>query len=123
MKKNTLVDTMLEQDVISYLLEQTHYIKEANKIIDGECFTNTLLRASYLAMVELSEMNNTFTRFDVFRVLKSKESELGVDTSGVIKMMSNRIFDLTDVCFQLKEFSVKRNFSDIISRVNSQIVN
>ena len=123
MKKNTLVDTMLEQDVISYLLEQTHYIKEANKIIDGECFTNSLLRASYLAMVELSEMNNTFTRFDVFRVLKSKESELGVDTSGVIKMMSNRIFDLTDVCFQLKEFSVKRNVSDIISRVNSQIVN
>lgn len=108
---------MLEQDVISYLLEQTHYIKEANKIIDGECFTNTLLRASYLAMVDLSQVGNTFTRFDVFRVLKSKESELGVDTSGVIKMMSNRIFDLTDVCFQLKEFSVKRNVSDIISRV------
>lgn len=123
MKKNILIDTMLEDDLIAYLLDQTHYTPETNKIIDASAFTSTLNKASYEALVELSNVSSTFTRFDVFRVLKSKELELGIDSSSILKMLNRRVFDLSDVCFQLKELSVKRNISDIVGKVNLQILN
>lgn len=114
-----LEDSLLEEDVISYLIEHPHAIEDARKIITEEVFTQDLMRASYLACVTLLNEKGTFTRFDVFRWLKSKESGLGIDSSIILKLLPKRTFDLTTICLELKELEMRRSVSDIAFELNA----
>ena len=70
MVKNKLFDDLLEQDVIGYLLDNSHLTIEASKILSEDSFSNALFKQVFKAMVELNSFNSVFTRYDVFRVLK-----------------------------------------------------
>jgi replicative DNA helicase len=120
-KKNDLelVDALLEEDVIAYILEHPHSIFDAKKIITNESFTQDLLGASYLAFETLSTEKGTFNRYDVFRWLKSKESELSVDATKVLTMLPKRTFNLISVCTELKQLETKRNISDMVMGIES----
>lgn len=115
------MDNLLEEDVIAYILEHPHSIADAKKIITSETFTQDLLRASYLACVELSTEKGTFNRYDIFRWLKSKESEFGIDATRVLTMLPKRTFNLLSVCVELRELQMKRNISDIVFDVESKL--
>jgi len=120
MKNNKVIDVMLEGDMISYLLEHPHSVIDVNKIITSETFTDNLNKVSYLTMVELSMSNSTFSRFDVFRVLKSKENELGINSSKLLSILPNRTIDCMQVAFELKEIENKRKIYDLaVSLVSS----
>ena len=113
------MDNMLEEDVISYILEHPHSIVDAKKIITKDSFTQDLLSASYLACVTLSQEKGTFNRYDVFRWLKSNEAEFNIDASKVLLMLPKRTFNLVAVCAELKELEIKRNISDMVIGVES----
>lgn len=112
-KSSQIIDTMLEQDLIAYLLENSHSINEVSKVITSESFTDPLFKASFFAMVDLSLDKGLFTRFDVFRLLKSKESELGINSSKLISVMPNRSIDSMQVAFALKELENKRRIYEM----------
>lgn len=121
MKSNNIVDTLLEEDVVSYLLEHPHLVKDASKIIDSEVFIDPLLRASFSAMTEFVIDGKAFTRYDIFRELKSKESLLGIDSSKILKLLPKRAFDLTSVCVSLRELENKRQYNQISNQLASAI--
>ena len=120
--KKEIADPMLELDVISYLLEQPYYISEAVKIIDDGAFTIPLNKAIYSACVELSQTQGTFTRYDAFRLLKTKESKSGINSSEMLKFLPNRMIDLAEVCLELKEMHTKRKMFDIANDINKRIM-
>jgi replicative DNA helicase len=116
-----LMDNLLEEDVIAYILEHPHSIIDAKKIISKDTFTQDLLGASYLACVTLSAEKGTFNRYDVFRWLKSKESEFGIDATRILTMLPKRTFNLPAVCAELKELETKRNISEMVLAVESKL--
>lgn len=120
--KKEIVDPLLELDLVSYLLEQPHYTTEAVKIIDDEAFTNPLNKAIYSACVELSQVQGTFTRYDVFRLLKTKEAKLGINSAEMLKFLPNRTIELTEVCVELKEMHTKRKMFDIANDISKRII-
>ena len=120
--KKEIVDPMLELDVVSFLLEQPHYTADALKIIGEDAFTNPLNKGVYSACVELSQTQGTFTRYDVFRLLKSKESKLGINSSEMLKFLPNRVIELTEVCVELKEMQTKRQMFDIANDISKRIM-
>lgn len=120
--KKEIIDPMLELDVVSFLLEQPHYTKDANKIINEDAFTIPLNKAVFSACVELSQTQGTFSRYDVFRLLKSKESALKINSSEMLKFLPNRAIELTEVCVELKEMHTKRQMFDIANDVSKRIV-
>lgn len=124
-KKNRfeLMDTLLEEDVIAYILENPHTITDAKKIISKESFTQDLLGASFVAFQTLSAEKGTFNRYDVFRWLKSKESEYKIDATKVLTMLPKRTFNLTAVCVELKELETRRNLSEMVMGVESGLTN
>lgn len=124
-KKNRfeLMDNLLEEDVIAYILENPHTIADAKKIISKESFTQDLLGASFLAFQTLSAEKGTFNRYDVFRWLKSKESEFNIDASKILTMLPKRTFNLTAVCVELKELETRRNLSEMVMGVESGLTN
>lgn len=117
MKSNNIVDTLLEEDVVSYLLEHPHLVKDASKIIDPEVFIDPLMKASFASMVEFNIDGKGFTRYDIFRDLKSKELELNIDASPIIKLLPKRTFDLNSVCVSLRELENKRRYNDISTQL------
>jgi replicative DNA helicase len=117
MKSNNIVDTLLEEDVVSYLLEHPHLVKDASKIIDPEVFIDPLMKASFASMVDFNIDGKGFTRYDIFRDLKSKESELNIDASPIIKLLPKRTFDLNSVCVSLRELENKRRYNDISTQL------
>ena len=90
------MDSLLEEDVISYILEHPHSICDSRKIITNKTFTQDLLVASYLACETLFNEKGTFNRYDVFRWLKLKESEFNIDSSKVLTMLPKRTFNIED---------------------------
>lgn len=117
MKSNNIVDTLLEEDVVSYLLEHPHLVKDASKIIDSEVFIDPLMKASFASMVDFNIDGKGFTRYDIFRDLKSKELELNIDASPIIKLLPKRTFDLSSVCVSLRELENKRRYNDISTQL------
>lgn len=117
MVKNKLLDELLEEDVIAYLLENSHLTTEVSKILGEESFNSPFCKRVFLAMVELSSYNSVFTRYDVFRVLKSEKTKRNVSPEKVLKLTSTRVFDLTTACLQLKELENKRILNDLHSKV------
>lgn len=120
---NELVDYLLEEDIVSYLLENSHTVPEASKIITPSAFTDSLFSASYSACVELSIDGKVFNRYDVFRLLKTKEKELGIDASQVLSMLPKRPLEITKVCSDLKEIENKRILSEISLKIQKGITN
>ena len=121
MKTNNIVDTLLEEDVISYLLEHPHLVKDASKIIDKGVFIDPLLKASFSSMEEFIVDGKAFTRYDIFRDLKSKESSLNIDSSKILKLLPKRTFDLINVCVSLRDLDNKRQYNDIANQLASAI--
>lgn len=121
-KNNTIIDTLLEEDLISYLLEHTHVTPEVSKIIRPDSFTDALMRASFSACVDLSLLGQPFTRYDVFRALKSKESELDINSSKILGLMPKRLIDVNQVSQDLKELENLRHLSDISISIQNALV-
>jgi replicative DNA helicase len=119
--KSRVIDTMLEQDLIAYLLENSHNTTEVSKIITYETFEDTLFKASFSSMVELSLEKGVFTRFDVFRALKSKEKELNINSSNLLSIMPTRAIDYNQVAFELKELQSKRKIYELAINLVSAI--
>lgn len=117
MVKNKLIDDLLEEDVIGYLLDNSHLTTEVSKILGEDSFANPLMKRVFLAMVELNSFNSVFTRYDVFRMLKSEKTRSKVSVEKVLKMHPNRVFDLTTACLELKELENKRIINDLSSKV------
>ena len=120
--KLNLSDLHLEKDIIAHLLSYPHLFSEADKIINAESFTDTLFKASYLAFKELSLEDKRITRADVFRVLKSKEKEKGISSEMVLKLMPDRVINLEDSCYLLKETEGKRRFHDLAFKIQAAIL-
>jgi len=120
---NNTIDTLLEEDIVSYILENPHTIPEVNKIIGAGAFIDPLMRASYSACIELSIDKGVFNRYDVFRALKSKELDLGIDSSTILKLLPKRSFDIIKICVELKEVENKRYLADISNMINQGLVN
>lgn len=120
-KKLKFEDTMLEEDVISYLLEHSHTTGDANKIINPNTFSSELNKQSYLACVELYNEKGTFNRFDVFRHLKSKDLPSAVNISQVISMMPKRAIDLLSSCSELRELESKRYIANLSAKMQEAL--
>jgi replicative DNA helicase len=118
MVKNKLFDDLLEQDVIGYLLDNSHLTIEVSKILNEESFSNALFKQVFKAMVELNSFNSVFTRYDVFRVLKGEKKRSNVAIEKVLKIHPNRVFDLLTACLELKELENKRIINDLYSKVS-----
>ncbi len=122
-KKNKFEDAMLEEDVISYLLEHSHATEEANKILTPESFSIELNKQAYLACVELYNEKGTFNRFDVFRLLKSKDLKINIDSSKLISMMPKRVIEINSVCSELKELESRRFIASLSARLQESLAN
>lgn len=120
--KKEIIDPMLELDVVSYLLEQPYYTTEANKIIGEDAFNIPLNKAVYSACVELSQTQGTFSRYDVFRLLKTKEAKLGINSAEMLKFLPNRVIELTEACVELKEMHTKRKMLEIANDISKRIL-
>lgn len=122
-KKLKFEDTMLEEDIISYLLEHSHTTADANKILTKDSFSSELNKQAYLACVELYNDKGTFNRFDVFRLLKSKDLPSAVNTSLIISMIPKRTIDLLSSCSELKELESKRYIANLSAKMQEALVN
>jgi replicative DNA helicase len=119
--KLELFDPLLEADLTSYLVENPHYTQDAKRIVNPDVFTDNLHKAVYLACVELSESSRTFSRTDVFRLVKSKKLQ-GVDESKILSLRPNRIIDLSEVCLELKQLQAKRMLYNLSASINNMLV-
>lgn len=115
-----LFDTHLEEDLISHLLEYPHNFNEVSKVVDADSFTDELNKAVFFEFAELSAEKNTFTRFDVFRALKSKKIDLP-NIGNVLTMLPNRVFSFMDVAMEVKELQRKRILDSIANKIKSAI--
>lgn len=121
-KKNQAIqDLLLEEDFISYLLENSHQVGDAMKVTNQDSFTDALFSASYSACVELFNEGKVFNRYDVFRLLKSKEKELGIDSSQVLSLLPKRSVDVFKVGSELKELHNKRMALEISNLIQQSI--
>jgi replicative DNA helicase len=120
-KKNKFEDKMLEEDVLSHLLEHSYSTLEATKILRPESFSSELNKQAYLTCVELYNEKGTFNRFDVFRSLKSKELSNSVDASLIISMIPKRSIDLLSVCVELKELESKRYVASLTAKLQERL--
>lgn len=121
--KNKFEDAMLEEDIISYLLEHSHATEEANKILTPESFSSELNKQAYLACVELYNEKGTFNRFDVFRLLKSKDLTINIDSSKLISMMPKRLIEINSVCSELKELESRRFIASLSAKLQESLAN
>jgi replicative DNA helicase len=119
--KLELFDTLLEADLTSYLIEHPHYTTDAKKIVTAEVFADPLNKAVFSACVELSDTQNTFTRSDVFRLVKSKKIQ-GINDTAILTLRPNRVVELTDLCLELKELYAKRILFNISSNINAMLI-
>lgn len=119
--KLQLFDTLLETDLTSYLIEHPHYTPDVRKIISSDVFADTLNKAVYSACVELSDTQNTFTRSDIFRLVKSKKIN-GINDADILSLRPKRIIEFTEVCLELKELYAKRILYSISSNINSMLI-
>lgn len=111
--KKQLVDEMLEEDVVAYIIEKPHVIPEVIKIIGPTAFTDSLLKATFTQCSEFFSEGKPFTKTDLFRALKPKEKELGIASSGVLSIMLKRSMEVEQACMELKELEVRRKLSSI----------
>jgi replicative DNA helicase len=119
---NPTIDFLLEEDFMSYLLENPNQIVDANKIITPSAFTDPLMEASFKACIELYSDGKVFNRYDVFRVLKLKEKELGVDSSKVLTLLPKRSIDILQISSELKELENKRFASELSVSIQQALV-
>lgn len=115
----SLIDIHLEKDIVAYLVEHPHETTDAEKIFDSESISNKALRNVYLTCVELSQTSNTFTRSEIFRLLKQKYPN--GDYSSVLKLRPDRVISLSDTCFELMELASKRKMYDFSSKIQQMI--
>jgi len=120
-KKLKFEDVMLEEDVISYLLEHSHTTADTTKVINPNSFASELNKQAYLACVELYNEKGTFNRFDVFRHLKSKDLPSVINVSQVISMMPKRAIDLLVSCVELRELESKRYIANLSAKMQEAL--
>jgi replicative DNA helicase len=119
--KLELIDPMLEADLTSFLIENPHYTIDAKKILTPDVFTSPLNKAVYSACVELSDVQNVFSRTDVFRLVKSKKLQ-GINEADILSLRPKRIIDLSDVCIELKELYAKRALANMSANIHSMLL-
>jgi replicative DNA helicase len=116
-------DKLLETDVIAYLLDKPHLVKDAVKIISDESFISELNREAFLAMREFYLNNKAYTRFDIFKGLQGKSRLLTADPSLLLTMTPKMTIELTSACQELKSFEQKRIYSELSNQITNAIAN
>ena len=116
-------EKLLETDVIAYLLDKPHLVKDAVKVISEGVFISELNREAYLTMREFYLNNKAYTRFDIFKVLQSNSRLVTADASSVLTMTPKTTIDLTSACQELKTFEQKRIYGDLANQITSAISN
>lgn len=115
----TLIDTLLEKDLVAYMLEYPHNTKEISSMLSPEAFTDALFEASYLACIELSQTNGTFTRADIFRLVKSRNKDL--EASKILTLRPERSVDYEEACVELSQLLGRRKLNDMALSVFEMI--
>jgi replicative DNA helicase len=116
-------EKLLETDVIAYLLDKPHLVKDAVKVISEGVFISELNREAYLTMREFYLNNKAYTRFDIFKVLQSDSRLITADASSVLTMTPKTTIELTSACQELKTFEQKRIYGDLANKITSAISN
>lgn len=118
--ETAISDYHLEEDMISYLLENPHTFQDISKVIDKDTFTTSLFTDVFFEMSDLSTNNGTYNRFDVFRSLKTKKNN-NPNLGDILKMLPNRAFSAMDVACELKEIEKKRHLNAVADRIKMSI--
>jgi len=114
-------DKLLEEDVIAYLLDKPHLVKDAVKIIGEDAFTYDLHRTAYLAMREFYLSNKAYTRFDIFKPISDSSRFLADEPPKLLTMTPKTTIELTSACQELKALEQKRIYQSIANEIDKAI--
>jgi len=112
---------LLESDVIAYLLDKPHLVKDAVKIIGEDAFTYDLFKESYLTMKEFYLDNKAYTRFDIFKRISDNPYYLSDEPPMLLTMTPKTTIELTTACAELKDLEKKRQYQDLTNSIQSAI--
>ena len=112
---------LLESDVIAYLLDKPHLVKDAVKIIGEDAFTYDLFKESYLTMKEFYLDNKAYTRFDIFKRISDNPYYLSDEPPMLLTMTPKTTIELTTACQELKVLEKKRQYQDLTNNMQSAI--
>lgn len=117
--KIILSDTILENDLISYLLENPYSFKDVDGIISSTTFSNTTYSKVYEAFKEMFLNKETFNRYDVFREAVSKNPS--EDFSKILSLMPTRAIQVAEVSIELKELERKRGLYELSNSITMML--
>jgi len=114
---NQIHDKMLEADVIAYLLDKPHLVKDAVKIIGEKAFTEPLFIHSFNAMVKFYLDNKAYTRFDIFKRLGGTEYVSTKEAQSILTIMPLGTIELLSACQDLKSTEKKRSYQQLTNEI------
>lgn len=116
-------DNLIEADVIAYLLDKPHLVKDAVKIVSEEAFTYELYREAYLTMKEFYLDNKAYTRFDIFKRLSDNPYYLSDEPPMLLTITPKTTIELATACLELRTLEKKRQYQDLTNTLQSAIDN
>ncbi len=122
-KASEIYDRLLESDIVSYLLDKPHLVKDAVKVIGESSFTYDVNREAFIAMKEFYLNNKAYTRFDIFKILSDTNRFLGNETANILTMTPMTTIELTSACQELKSLEQKRIYQGLSNQISSAITN
>lgn len=112
---------LLESDVIAYLLDKPHLVKDAVKIIGEDAFTFDLFKESYLTMKEFYLDNKAYTRFDIFKRVSANPYYLVDEPPMLLTMTPKTTIELVTACQELKSLEKKRQYQDLTNHMQTAL--
>jgi replicative DNA helicase len=112
---------LLESDVIAYLLDKPHLVKDAVKIVGEDAFTFDLFKEAYQTMKEFYLDNKAYTRFDIFKRLSANSYYLADEPPMLLTMTPKTTIELASACQELKELEKKRQYQDLTNRMQTAL--
>jgi replicative DNA helicase len=116
-----IYDQLLEADIIAYLLDKPHLVKDAVKIISETAFTYDLHKDAYLTMREFYLNNKSYTRFDIFKPISDSSRFLADEPPKLLTMTPKTTIELTSACQELKSLEQKRIYQSIANELDKAI--
>jgi len=114
---NHIHDKLLEADVIAYLLDKPHLVKDAVKIIGEKAFTEPLFIHSFNAMVAFYLDNKAYTRFDIFKRLGANEYLSSKESQSILTLMPLGTIELLSACQELRSNEKKRSYQQLTNEI------
>jgi replicative DNA helicase len=114
-------EALLEFDVIAYLLDKPHLVKDAAKIIGEDAFTYDLFKEAYLTMREFYLDNKAYTRFDIFKRVSANPYYLAEEPPKLLTMTPKTTIELVTACQELKSLEKKRQYQDLTNHMQTAL--